>query len=157
MYSICIAICTPHTHTHAPCLCMNAQKCMLMDRHTQNVPHDILPVHNNYVYNACTHTHTHSYMYTLIHTLTQSTPPFVPQTGRSMRVPRETSIEYRNNIVKIKYEGKTLRIFTRIRKFIFWTGFKGTRRFRKNAPSNFIYGGGISKLMLTLKHMTGKN
>lgn len=70
----------------------------------------------------------------------------VPQTLKSISVPREATILYVNNVVKVVDSSgdKVLRDFRNIRTFFFWTGYNGTRTFRRSVPSNVkIFGGGI--------------
>ena len=50
---------------------------------------------------------------------------------------------YSNNVVKLVAYGEVLRSFRNVNYFFFWTGFNGTRTFRRSAPTDVhIYGGG---------------
>ena len=69
--------------------------------------------------------------------------PNIPQTLSSISVPREASILYLNNVVKVIANDKVLRSFRNVNYFFFLTGFNGTRTFTRSAPRDVsIYGGG---------------
>ena len=72
------------------------------------------------------------------------TTSYIPLTLSSINVPREVNILYLNNVVKLVEYGQVLRSFRNVNYFFFWTGFNGTRTFRRGAPKDVhIYGGGI--------------
>ena len=77
------------------------------------------------------------------------TTTYIPPTLNSLTVPRDVTILYVNNVVKL-VSGIVLREFRDVRFFFFWTGFNGTRMFRMTAPPDVnIYGGGIATLAIT--------
>ena len=72
------------------------------------------------------------------------TTSYIPLTLSSINVPREVNILYLNNVVKLVEYGQVLRSFRNVNYFFFWTGFNGTKTFRRGAPKDVhIYGGGI--------------
>lgn len=65
----------------------------------------------------------------------------VPLTGNSMYVPREASIRYRKNILRILHP-TLARTYQNVKKVIFQTGYKGRKVFQRSAPRGALYGGG---------------
>ena len=72
------------------------------------------------------------------------TASYIPLTLSSINVPKVVNITYSNNVVKLVEDDNVLRSFRNVNYFFFWTGFNGTRTFRRSAPTDVhIYGGGI--------------
>ena len=70
------------------------------------------------------------------------TASYISLTLSSINVSREVNISYSNNVLKLV---AYVRSFRNVNYFFFWiwTGFNGTRTFRRSAPTDVhIYGGG---------------
>ncbi len=70
----------------------------------------------------------------------------VPLVGNCLRLPREGSILYKNNVLKVEVNGLVVREFRSIRRLIFWTGFRGVRVFYRST-NEFIFGSGQLKII----------
>ena len=89
--------------------------------------------------------HKNTYDYTLMGTPLYhlQTASYISLTLSSINVPKVVNITYSNNVVKLVEDGNVLRSFRNVNYFFFWTGFNGTRTFRRSAPTDVhIYGGG---------------
>ncbi len=70
----------------------------------------------------------------------------IPLIGNYLRLPREGSLQYKNNILRVVINGHVVREFRSIRRLIFWTGFSKVRVF-SGSTDEFIFGSGQLKII----------